>query len=289
MLETMAINKKSTQVGLLDNVIRNSPWGRSDSQFPFRIAISSQKGGVAKTTSCISLGASLVELGACVLLIDLDPQGHLTRAVGMNPEKMRHSSGDVLLNQATLLSVTRESYIPNMDILPSNPGLLIVDKLLYKTEAYEYRLKNAINIMQGNFYDYIILDCPPSFGPLTLNALACSDLAIIPVTCDYYSAQSLKGYLDVFDLVKRKNNPEVIFRVLITLFEPRTRISHLILEQYRNTYKNKVLNSRISLDVKIRESAVLGKPVTEYSKNSRGANEYRALARELVECQKVMF
>lgn len=288
MLKTTDIIKPSINLDHPNPILASLYGNRSDSRIPFKIALTSQKGGVAKTTSCISLGAGLAELGRCVLLVDLDPQGHLTQAIGIELEKVRRSTSDILLNQASLLSATRESGIPNLDILPADTSLLLVDKLLFKTEAYEFRLKAQLEEMNSDLYDCILFDCPPTFSPLTMNALATTDLAIIPITCDYYSANSLIRYLELLDLVKEKINPEIDYRILVTLFESRTRISHLLLEQYRSVYKEKLFETHISMDVKIRESAVFGKPVTKYSKNSRSANEYRALARELVEWQKMM-
>lgn len=253
-----------------------------------RLAVSSQKGGVAKTTTSISLGGCLVELGYSVLLVDLDPQAHLTQAMGVNPEKVRHSIGDALLNQVSLLSVTRESIVPELELVPANAGLLLIDKILYKTDGYEFRLRNLFTSNQTQQYDFIIFDCPPTFGPLTLNALTSADLVIVPSTCDYFSAHSLHNYLDLFDLVRRKSNPNLDYRILITLFESRTKLSKLILDQYRNKYQEKIFEPIISIDVKLRESSLFGKPITMYAKSSKGAAEYRAVTRELLTCVKMM-
>ena len=253
------------------------------------ISLLNHKGGVGKTTSTINIGAGMVELGKRVMLIDLDPQAHLSRSVGLHPDVILRASGEVLLNQASIMSVARETGLDNLDILPSNPGLLVVDKLLYKIDAYEYRLKNILDQKTLQLYDFIIIDCPPNINTLTINAITASQLVIIPITCDYYSAHSLRNYLSILNRIKSRSNPEIDYRILITLFERRTKVSHLILDQYRNVYSIKMFTQIISMDVKIRESAIVGKPVTLYSKQSRSANEYRNLAWELLECLKTKF
>ena len=252
------------------------------------IAISNQKGGVAKTTTAFSLSACLTELGQRVLVIDLDPQAHLTQSFGINPDRVRHTIGEVLLKQASMLSVTRESNVPNLDIVPANEGLILIDKILYGSQKYEYRMKDSLAILGERFYDVILIDCPPSFGPLTLNALTASDMVVIPVTCDYFSVQSLQNYLELFSLVRKKSNPQVGYRLLVTLFDGRTRLSKMILEQYRQKYPSTMFETVIPMDVKLRESPLFGRPITQYASKARGAQEYRALARELITCKNVM-
>ena len=157
------------------------------------IAIGSQKGGVAKTTTCLSLGACLAEMGHSVLLVDLDPQAHLTLSMGIRPEKLSRTVGDALLANASLLSVSRESSILGLDVVPANEGLALIDKLLYGRKGYESFLKNRLRAMSEELYDFVLLDCPPSFGALTLNALTAAGLLIIPIQCEYYAARSLRG------------------------------------------------------------------------------------------------
>jgi chromosome partitioning protein len=255
---------------------------------PYIIAVSSQKGGVAKTTTSVSLGASLAECGVNVLLVDLDPQAHLTQALSMQSTKIRRTIGEVLINQATLLSVTRESEVANLDVAPANEGLLLIDKLLYNTNGYEYRLKNVLRSIQANYYEYIILDCPPSVGPMTLNALTAANLVVLPTSCDIFAANSLQGYLHFIDLVKRRSNSDLHCKILITLFDARTKISRLLLEKYRTVYRDILFDTVISMDVHLRESALFGKPITVYAKNTRSAEEYRALTRELLLCAKTI-
>jgi chromosome partitioning protein len=253
----------------------------------YRIAISSQKGGVAKTTTCLSLGASLAEQDLRVLLVDLDPQAHLTQALDIEPHTLRRTVGDALLQQATLLEVSRESSVFNLDLVPSNRGLILVEKVLHASKGYEFRLKTDLQALDGCYYDLILFDCPPSFGPLTVNALTASDLVIVPVTTDYFSAQSLRSYLNLLGVVRRNSNPDIEYRLLVTLYDRRTRLSKMILERFRQNYCQVLFDTVIPVDVKVRESPLFGRPVTQYATRARSAQGYRALARELMTCLKV--
>jgi len=249
-----------------------------------RIAITSQKGGVAKTTTCLSLGACLAEQDLRVLLVDLDPQAHLTQSLSIDPDSIRRTVGDTLIYQATLLEVSRESKFLNLDLVPSNRGLILVEKLLNNSKDYENRLKTNIEALDGQYYDVILFDCPPSFGPLTVNAVAASNLVIIPVTCDFFSMQSLQSYINLFKVLQRNINTKIDYRVLVTLYDKRTRLSRLVLDRFREKYGPDVLETVISLDIKLRESPLFGSPITYYAKNTRSAKEYRALAMELITC-----
>jgi chromosome partitioning protein len=251
------------------------------------IAISSQKGGVAKTTTCLSLGSCLAEQGLRVLLVDLDPQAHLTQALSVDPESLRRTIGDVLLLQASILEVSRESSVPNLDLVPANRGLILVEKLLHNIKEYEKRLQTSLYVLNDQYYDLILFDCPPSFGPLTINALVTSSMVIIPVTCDFFSMQSVRVYLNLLNMVKKNFNPIIESRLLITMYDGRTRLSKLFLEQFRSKFSNTLFESVIPLDTKVRESSLFGRPINLYANKARGAREYRALALELTTCLKV--
>jgi chromosome partitioning protein len=255
---------------------------------PFkRIAISSQKGGVAKTTTCLSLGASLAEHGLRVLLIDLDPQAHLTQALSVDPESLRRTSGDVLLLQANLEEVTRETEFLCMDLLPANRGLILVEKLLHNIKGYEFRLESGLDALQDQFYEVILFDCPPTFSPLTINALTAADLAIVPVTCDFFSMQSFRAYMNLLKMVRKNLNPTLEYRLLITMFDSRTRVSKMFLDQFQEKFHSVLFETVIPIDAKLRESSLFGRPINLYAKKARGAQEYRALATELMTCQKM--
>jgi len=248
----------------------------------FKIAISSQKGGVAKTTTSLSLGACLAEQGRSVLLVDLDPQANLTQSLGFDPDQMRRMIGDVLLDQASLLSASRESAVFNLDLVPANQGLLVLDKVLYGRQGYEYRLKTQLLSLDCNYYEYVIFDCPPAFGTLTINALTAADLLIVPVPCEYYSARSLRNYLDLVRLVNRKSNPNLTCRLLVTMFDGRSRVSRILLEQLQKSYGASLFETIIPMDVRLRESPIFGKPITQYAPEARGARGYRTLTSELM-------
>ena len=254
---------------------------------PFKIAVGSQKGGVSKTTTTLSLGACLAESSGQaarrVLLIDLDPQANLTAALGVNPGGLRRMIGDALLEQSSLLAVSRESAVPHLDLVPANQGLLVLDKVLFGRPGFEYRLRQQLGSPIEEQYDVVIFDCPPAFGTLTMNALTAADLLLIPVPCDYFSARSLQQFLELVNLVQRNTNPALRYRILITMFDKRNRISHIIHEQIRRKYGSTVLKTIISVDTKLRESPVIGQPITQYAPHSRSAHEYHALATELME------
>lgn len=257
---------------------------------PFKIAIGSQKGGVSKTTTTLSLGACLAagngQPGRTVLLIDLDPQANLTMALGVNPGSLRRMVGDALLEQSSLVSISRESAIPNLDLVPANQGLVVLDKVLFGRPGFEYRLRQQLSGTVAQQYDVAICDCPPAFGTLTMNALTAADLLIIPVPCDYFSARSLSQFLELVSLVQRNTNPGLRYRVLITMFDKRNRISHIIHDQIRRKHGDRVFNTIISIDTKLRESPVVGQAITQYAPNSRSAQEYHALALELMSDEK---
>jgi chromosome partitioning protein len=233
------------------------------------------------------LGSCLAEQGAQVLLVDLDPQAHLTQALAVDPEGLRRTTGDVLLLQATLSEVSRETEIHCLDLVPANRGLILVEKLLHNVKEYEYRLKSALDAFNDQYYDVVLIDCPPSFGPLTIDALTAADLVIVPVTCDFFSMQSFRAYMNLIRMVKKNLNPALQYRLLITMFDSRTRISKLFLEQFRQKFGPLIFDATIPLDTKLRESSLFGRPINLYAKKARGAEEYRALARELATCLKM--
>jgi chromosome partitioning protein len=148
------------------------------------IAVSNQKGGVAKTTTCLSLGASLSEMGHFVLLVDLDPQAHLTLSMGLKPKELRRTVGDALLGNNSLVSVSRESSVKGLDIVPANQSLVVLEKVLHERQDFQFQLKNGLGAIGDELYDFVLIDCPPSLGTLTLNALTAADLLIIPVQCE---------------------------------------------------------------------------------------------------------
>jgi chromosome partitioning protein len=246
------------------------------------VAVSNQKGGVAKTTTCLSLGACLSEMGYLVLLVDLDPQAHLTLSMGLQPKTLRRTVGDALLRNNSLVSVSRESSVQGLDIVPANQGLVVLEKALYGQQGFQFRLKSGLDAMGDSFYDFILMDCPSSFGTLTLNALTAADLLIIPIQCEYFAARTLLNYIKLARRTKEKTNPELRYRVLVTMYDRRNRICRVTFEHMQSKLNEIMFETIIEVDTKLRESPALGQPITSYASKTRGAEQYRALAKELL-------
>ena len=246
------------------------------------IAVSSQKGGVAKTTTCLSLGASLSEMGQFVLLVDLDPQAHLTLSLGLRPKELRRTVGDALLRNSSLVGVSRESSMQGLDIVPANQGLVVLEKVLYGQPGFQFRLREGLESMGDDFYDFILIDCPPSLGALTINALTAADVLIIPIQCEYYATHTLFHYIKLVRHMQGKTNPGLKLRVLATLYDRRNKICRVTLEQMQHKLDHVIFETVIEVDTKLRESPAFGQPVTLYAPKTRGAEQYRALAEELL-------
>ncbi len=246
------------------------------------IAICSQKGGVAKTTTCLALAACLAEIRRNVLVIDLDPQAHLTLSLGLEPETVRRTIEDVILGYASLVSVSRESSMLGLDIVPANHRLTLVDKVLYKRKGYEFHIRNSLDAVNGYYYDVVLMDCPPAFGTLTINALTAADLLIIPVQCEYFAAQSLVQIVELAKLVRERTNPRLKYRMLVTMYDQRNKICQIILERMRQGLGKVLFNTIIEVDTRLRECPAYGKPITQYAPETRGAQQYRALVQELL-------
>jgi chromosome partitioning protein len=248
------------------------------------IAVANEKGGVAKTTTAISLGGSLVEMGYEVLLVDLDAQANLSLGLGINPANVRHSVADMLINSATLISISRETNVPGLDIVPSNADMGMAERFIPVRQNYEYLLKNIfLNCQSLSSYDFILIDCPPSLGAVTTNALAAAEIVIIPTQPEYFSAHGLRNLMAMIRRVRTQTNPDLAYYILITMMDRRNRIHRTLSEQLRLTFKEGLLNTTIEIDTKLRESTVAGLPITHYTPHSRSALQYRALAQELIQ------
>jgi chromosome partitioning protein len=246
------------------------------------IAIANEKGGVAKTTTVISLGGALVLAGHTVLLVDLDTQANLSLGLGVTPAKVRRSVADILMNSASLLSVSRETSIEGLDLIPSNADMGLAERFLPVRQNYEQVLKNAISTSPGaSGYEYILLDCPPSLGAVTMNALTAADFVIAPTQPEYFSAYGLRSLMTTIRRVRGQTNPDLAYYILITMMDRRNRIHRTLCEQLQTTFRDGLLNTIIEVDTKLRESTVAGLPITHYSPKSRSAQQYSALAQEL--------
>jgi chromosome partitioning protein len=249
---------------------------------PYVIAISNEKGGVAKTTTTFSLGAAMAESGKDVLLVDLDPQGNLSLANSIEPGDAKLNSGEILLDKVDALASIRNTNTAKMDIIPSNPRIAEAEQFLPVRTNYVYTLKNAFQAKELK-YDYILLDCPPSMGAIAANALTAADLLIIPTQAEYFSAYALRDMMMFIRRIRKDSNPGLAYRILITLLDQRNRAHRAIREQLTQTFGVGLFETVIEVDTRLRESPIIGVPITQYRPNSRGSLQYRVLAQELMD------
>lgn len=252
----------------------------------FVIAVSNEKGGVAKTTTTLSLGAALVEAGADVLLIDLDVQSNLSLSLGIDPSKTRRAIANVLLESAPLMSVSRETGIPGLDIIPSNAETGLAERFLPIRQNYELILRSAIESSTGLYHKYVIIDCPPFLGAVTYNALMAANLLVMPTQPEFFSVHALRNMMALIRRIRSQNNPALKYRILITMFDRRNRTHRTLNEQLRVTFTTGMFDTIISTDTKLRESPISGLPIIYYAPQSRASNEYRALAQEVIKMVK---
>jgi chromosome partitioning protein len=250
------------------------------------IAISNEKGGVAKTTTTISLGAALVDLGCRVLLIDLDAQANLTLALGFEPGESENTSSNVMLDNAPILRARYKTEVENLDLIPSNMRIETSEQFLPMRTNYTTILKRAIADSSSLPYDYILLDCPPALGAITQNALAASDLLLIPTQAEYFSAYALRNMMTLVRRIREADNPKLAYRILVTMLDNRNRTHRNIHDQLRTTFGEGVFNTVIEVDTKLRESSIAGMPISRYKPGARGTTQYHVLAQELIEYVK---
>ncbi len=244
------------------------------------IAIVNQKGGVGKSTTAVNLGAALVEMGRKILLIDVDPQGNATSGLGIDKANLDYSIYDVLINDWNINEVIMETDISNYFILPANIDLAGAEIELVSTISRESRLKKVVNDLHE--YDYIIYDCPPSLGLLTLNALTAAKSIIVPIQCEYYALEGLGQLMQTIELVRDNLNPDLKLEgVLMTMFDARTNLAQQVIEEVKKYFDNKVYETVIPRNVRLSEAPSFGQPITEYDTDSRGARAYRKLAKEV--------
>jgi chromosome partitioning protein len=248
---------------------------------PYVIAICHQKGGVAKTTTTLALGACLVEKHAETLMIDLDPQANLTASMGIESAEANYSIAEALMGSADLATVRLETSLPGLDIVPSNAGLFTLNRELYQMADYEYRLRQVLSSPAVADYEFVLLDCPPSIGPLIITALTAADLLLIPTQCEYFSIQALMDMFELVKVVRDKTNPELVYRLLVTMFDKRGNFHARMLAQLQEYFNEGLLQTIIGFDTKLREAQAAGQPITIHAPQSRGAEQYRQLAEEL--------
>lgn len=245
------------------------------------ISFANQKGGVGKTTSAVNIAASLGLLGSRVLLIDLDPQGNATSGVGVMKKGLKGTTREFLSGDAKANEVIIETEFANLWAIPSNISLAGAEFDLLDFEDSEYRLKNVLEPIKDD-YDYIILDCPPSLGMLTVNALSASDGIVVPMQCEFYSLEGLSQLMITIKRIKRLYNSELsVTGILITMYNGRLLLSMQVLNELKQYYADKLFSTEISRNVRLSEAPSFGKPVYYHDKKSKGSVEYLAVAKEL--------
>lgn len=246
------------------------------------IAIANQKGGVGKTTTSVNLGAGLAQVGKKVLLVDIDAQGNATTGVGIEKSELDQCIYNVLVEDADVQEVIRKTATENLDVLPATIQLAGAEIELVPTISREVRLQRALQPVRDE-YDYIIIDCPPSLGLLTINALTAADSVIIPVQCEYYALEGLSQLLNTVRLVQKHLNKNLAIQgVLLTMLDARTNLGIQVIDEVKKYFRDKVYRSIIPRNVRLSEAPSHGKPIMQYDAKSRGAEVYIDLAEEVI-------
>jgi len=239
-----------------------------------------QKGGVGKTTSAINIGAFLAEAGKTVLLVDFDAQGNLSSGIGAKPPKP--GIYELLSGAATIEQATRKTAVKNLEVIPANRELSGAAVELIEEKERNYFLRKALSPIK-NKYDYILIDCPPSLGQLTMNGLAAADLMLIPMQCEYFAMEGLQELLHTTKLIQKNLNPSLkIGGIFFTMYDPRTRLANDVIKLISANYKDKVFNTIIPRNIRLSEAPSYEMPISLYDRQCPGARAYSALAQEII-------
>ena len=257
------------------------------------LAFANQKGGVGKTTTTINLGSAMAESGQKVLIIDLDPQGNASTGLGINKEDRDFSIYDVLSQEKNIVDIKLDTPVGNLEIVPSTLDLLGLESTLVNDSDKSYKLKKAIQSLDsssGSYFDYILIDCPPSLNLLTINALAASDAIIVPLQCEFYALEGLGQLLETEDHVRETLNKGLLIHgVLLTMFDERNNLSSQVAKDVREFMGNKVYDTVIPRNVRVSEAPSYGKPVIIYDNKCQGSKAYINLATEFLRKDKLIF
>jgi chromosome partitioning protein len=246
------------------------------------LAITNQKGGVGKTTTAVNLSTSMALHKRKTLLIDIDPQGNASTGIGLDKIKVKKCIYDVLINQVPAKEIILSTQVKDLDILPSTIQLAGAEIELVNYISRENKLKQAIKSIK-NDYDYIIIDCPPSLGLLTLNSLTAADAVIIPIQCEYYALEGIGQLLNTINLVRENLNSSLeIEGILLTMYDSRTNLSRDVVMEVHKYFKGKIFKAVVPRNVRVSEAPSYGKPVVLYDAKSKGAIAYKKLAREVI-------
>ncbi len=246
------------------------------------IAITNQKGGVGKTTTAVNLAASLALLGKKVLLFDIDPQGNSTSGLGVNKADVVYCAYDILINDIHPKDTILQTKIPNLKIIPATIQLAGAEIELVPTISREIRLKKSLHLIR-HMFDYILLDCPPSLGILTVNSLTASDSVLIPIQCEFYALEGLSQLLNTIRLVQKHLNTSLLIEgVLLTMFDARTNLGNQVVEEVRKYFQDKVYQTIIPRNVRLSEAPSHGQSILTYDPSSKGAEVYKELAKEVI-------
>ncbi len=245
------------------------------------ISVANQKGGVGKTTTTVNLGTLLAKKGKKVLLIDADPQGNATSGLGVEKE-VEFSTYDILVNDTEMEEAIQDTIIKNLKVCPSNMNLAGAEVELVSMMSREQRLKEKLDEIKEKF-DYILIDCPPSLGLITLNSFTASDSVLIPVQCEYFALEGLGQLLNTINLVKKHLNKNIYVEgALLTMYDMRTNLSNQVVKEVKKYFSNKVYKTVIPRNVRLSEAPSYGMPITEYDPRSKGAKSYTKFAKEFL-------